>query len=131
MNRKLPPASRTASQAGLAAVQVVAEIDGPEPHHRQADSLKPPLGGIDFAVLLFVAVLEPDELRRQRRQVVRSRRDDAFSEIGVEVLDLAARSQARGAVSAAELAGGKLLGAVEVVGDVVEHPVEMLWQGSV
>jgi len=83
--------------------------------------------------------------------VVRSRRDDACSEHGVEGLDLAVRPQARGAVSAAELAGGKVLGAVEgdqqpsveppqkveaaaaveVVDDVVEHSVEMLGRDSV
>ena len=135
----------------LAAVQVVAEKDRPEPFHRRADSLQPPLGGLDFAVLLFVAVLGPDDLRRQRQQEVGSRRDDARSEHGVEVLGLAVRPHARGAVSAAELVGGKVLGAVEgdeqpsveppqkveaaaaveVVDDVVEHSVEMLGRGSV
>jgi len=78
-------------QDRLAAVRVVAEIDGPEPLRRRADSLKPPLGGLDFAVLLFVAVPGPDELLRQRQQVVRSRRDDTCSEHGVEGLDPAVR----------------------------------------
>ena len=98
---------------GLAGVQVVGEVDGPERGEHGAEAPQPALGRLALAVLLVVALAPGEELRGQRQREVPPGRDDGGGEHLVEVLDAAVGAPAARAAGALDVAGAEVLGAVE------------------
>jgi hypothetical protein len=68
----------------LVSIEIVAEVDRPEPGDAGAVVDQPALGGGALAILLLAPVLGGDELRRQRQDLGVAGRDHAGAEKGVK-----------------------------------------------